>query len=93
MARFFLVPFNIGFHLAHHVDAGVSFRNLPKYHQMLVDSSYINVPGNDKDGSGKVPGNGRVYQYPNYRSLWSAPYFSYLRSANYLVILVWNYSL
>jgi fatty acid desaturase len=36
-ARFFLVPFNIGFHLAHHVDAGVPFRNLPKYHQMLVD--------------------------------------------------------
>ena len=71
-AQFFLVPFNIGFHLAHHVDAGVSFRNLPKYHQMLVDSSYINVPGNDKDGSGKVPGNGRGYQYPNYRSLWSA---------------------
>jgi fatty acid desaturase len=60
-ARFFLVPFNIGFHLAHHVDAGVPFRNLPKYHQMLVDSSYVSV------GS-----NGRGYQYPNYRSLWSA---------------------
>ena len=71
-AQFFLVPFNIGFHLAHHVDAGVSFRNLPKYHQMLVDSSYINVPVNGKDGHGKVPGNGRGYQYPNYRSLWSA---------------------
>ena len=55
-ARFFLVPFNIGFHLAHHVDAGVPFRNLPKYHQMLVDSSYINVE----------------YEHPNYRSLWSA---------------------
>jgi fatty acid desaturase len=55
-ARFFLVPFNIGFHLAHHVDAGVPFRNLPKYHQMLIDSSYINVE----------------YEHPNYRSLWSA---------------------
>jgi fatty acid desaturase len=66
-ARFFLVPFNIGFHLAHHVDAGVPFRNLPKYHQMLIDSSYINVAGN-----GKAAGNGRGYQYPNYRSLWSA---------------------
>jgi fatty acid desaturase len=55
-ARFFLVPFNIGFHLAHHVDAGVPFRNLPKYHQMLIDSSYINVE----------------YENPNYRSLWSA---------------------
>ena len=60
-ARFFLVPFNIGFHLAHHVDAGVPFRNLPKYHQMLVDSTYVSV---GTDGQG--------YQYPNYRSLWSA---------------------
>jgi fatty acid desaturase len=66
-ARFFLVPFNIGFHLAHHVDAGVPFRNLPKYHQMLIDSSYINVAGN-----GKAAGDDRGYQYPNYRSLWSA---------------------
>jgi len=60
-ARFFLVPFNIGFHLAHHVDAGVPFRNLPKYHQMLVDSTYVSVGA-----------DGRGYQYPNYRSLWSA---------------------
>ena len=60
-ARFFLVPFNIGFHLAHHVDAGVPFRNLPKYHQMLTSSSYVSV---GTDGQG--------YQYPNYRSLWSA---------------------
>ena len=66
-ARFFLVPFNIGFHLAHHVDAGVPFRNLPKYHQILIDSSYVNVAGNGGNG-----GNGRGYQYPNYRSLWSA---------------------
>ena len=63
-ARFFLVPFNIGYHLAHHVDAGVPFRNLPKYHQMLVNSSFVNVGGNG--------GNDRGYQYPNYRSLWSA---------------------
>lgn len=69
-ARFFLVPFNIGFHLAHHVDAGVPFRNLPKYHQMLIDSSYISVAGND--GSDKAAGDGRGYQYPNYRSVWAA---------------------
>ena len=55
-ARFFLVPFNIGFHVAHHVDAGVPFRNLPKYHHMLVDSNYITPK----------------YQYPNYRTLWTA---------------------
>ena len=66
-ARFFLVPFNIGFHLAHHVDAGVPFRNLPKYHQMLVNSSYVTVGGNGGNG-----GNDRGYQYPNYRSLWTA---------------------
>ncbi|MDA3012843.1 MAG: fatty acid desaturase family protein [Actinomycetota bacterium] len=54
LARFFLVPFNIGFHLAHHVDAGVPFRNLPTYHRMLVESGYVN-PG---------------YEYPSYRSLW-----------------------
>jgi fatty acid desaturase len=65
-ARFFLVPFNIGFHLAHHVDAGVPFRNLPKYHQMLVDSTYVNVAGNARGY--QYPN----YQYPNYRSLWAA---------------------
>ena len=56
LPRFFLVPFNIGYHLAHHVDAGVPFRHLPRFHRMLVDSGYVN-PG---------------YEYPTYRSLWSA---------------------
>ena len=55
LPRFFLVPFNIGFHLAHHVDAGVPFRNLPRYHQMLVTSTYVSED----------------YQYANYRTLWS----------------------
>jgi fatty acid desaturase len=54
LARFFLVPYNIGFHLAHHVDAGVPFRNLPRYHRMLVESGYVN-PG---------------YEYSSYRTLW-----------------------
>ena len=56
MARFFLVPFNIGFHLAHHVDAGVPFRNLPRYHRLLSESGYVTAG----------------YEYPNYRSLWHA---------------------
>ena len=56
LPRFFLVPFNIGFHLAHHVDAGVPFRNLPRYHQMLVDSGYVSSS----------------YEYSSYRRLWSA---------------------
>ncbi len=56
LARFFLVPFHIGWHLAHHVDAGVPFRNLPAYHQMLIASGYVD-PG---------------YEYPTYRALWKA---------------------
>ena len=32
-ARFMLVPYNIGWHLPHHVDSGVPFRNLPRYHR------------------------------------------------------------
>ena len=53
---FYLVPYKIGYHLAHHVDAGVPFRHLPEYHRMLRESGYV-------DDS---------YEYPNYRSLWSA---------------------
>jgi len=56
LAQFFLVPFNIGFHLAHHVDAGVPFRNLPRYHRLLIDAGYVN------DG----------YEYPSYPAIWRA---------------------
>ena len=56
LARFFLVPFNIGFHLAHHVDAGVPFRNLPRYHRLLVQTGYVN-PG---------------YEYSSYPAIWRA---------------------
>jgi len=33
-------PYNIGFHLAHHVDSGVSMHNLAKYHQALEEAGY-----------------------------------------------------
>ena len=56
IARFYLVPYNIGFHLAHHVDAGVPFRHLPKYHALLRDTRYV-------DDS---------YEYPSYGALWKA---------------------
>lgn len=56
IARFAMVPFNIGFHLAHHVDAGVPFRNLPHYHRSLVESGYV-TPG---------------LEYRSYRALWAA---------------------
>jgi fatty acid desaturase len=40
-ARFLLVPYRIGWHLAHHVDAGVPFRNLPLLHDALREAGYV----------------------------------------------------
>ena len=56
LARFLLVPYNIGWHLAHHVDAGVPFRNLPRYHRALIESGYV----------------GAGVEYPSYRTIWRA---------------------
>ncbi len=56
LARSFLVPHCIGFHLAHHVDSGVPMRHLPRYHRALVESGYVQ-PG---------------LEYPNYPALWRA---------------------
>ncbi len=53
-ARFWMVPFHTGWHVAHHLDAGVSFRNLPRFHNELVAAGYF------PDG----------LIYPNYRALW-----------------------
>ena len=55
-ARFMLVPYNIGWHLAHHVDSGVPFRNLPKYHQALREAGYV-------DDS---------FEYASYPAIWKA---------------------
>jgi fatty acid desaturase len=41
VARFFIVPFHIGWHLAHHVDAGVPMANLPKLHTELARAGYV----------------------------------------------------
>ncbi len=41
IARFFMVPYHIGWHLSHHVDMGVPWRNLPTYHRELVEAGYI----------------------------------------------------
>jgi len=41
LARFFLVPYRIGWHLAHHVDAGVPFRRLPELHEALREAGYV----------------------------------------------------
>jgi fatty acid desaturase len=55
-SRTFLVPFHIGWHLAHHVDAGVSMRHLPEYHRALRESGYV-TPG---------------LEFPSYHALWRA---------------------
>jgi fatty acid desaturase len=55
-ARFWMVPYNTGWHIAHHVDAGIPWRNLPRFHAELVRAGYI------VDG----------LEYPSYRSLWRA---------------------
>ncbi len=41
IARFWMVPYRIGWHLAHHVDSGVPMYNLPKYHRELIAAGYI----------------------------------------------------
>jgi fatty acid desaturase len=55
-ARFMMVPYNIGFHMAHHVDAGVPFRHLPEYHRLLHEAGYLD----------------NNLEYPTYPSLWRA---------------------
>ena len=55
-ARFLLVPYNIGWHLAHHVDSGVPFRNLPRLHRALRDSGYVD----------------ETFEYPSYPAIWRA---------------------
>ncbi|MGZ4709912.1 MAG: fatty acid desaturase family protein [Acidimicrobiales bacterium] len=56
LARFWMVPFNTGWHLAHHVDMGVPFRNLPALHTELVDAGWVTPE----------------LEYPTYRDLWRA---------------------
>ena len=39
--RFWIVPFNTGWHLAHHTDMGVPFQNLPALHEELIASGWV----------------------------------------------------
>ena len=41
IARFWFVPYNTGWHLAHHVDMGVPWHNLPAYHRELQRAGYV----------------------------------------------------
>ena len=56
LANFFFVPLNVGYHLAHHVDMLVPYRNLPLLDQALMEDGYISSD----------------LIWPNYRSLWKA---------------------
>jgi fatty acid desaturase len=56
LARFWLVPLNTGWHLAHHVDMGVPWRNLPQLHAELERAGYATD----------------ALTYPSYRALWRA---------------------
>jgi fatty acid desaturase len=53
-ARFWIVPYNTGWHLAHHVDIGIPWRNLPKLHDELVASGWVTP----------------ALTYPSYLALW-----------------------
>ncbi len=54
LARFWFVPYNTGWHLAHHVDSGVPFQHLPRLHDGLVAAGWVRPE----------------VIYPNYRALW-----------------------
>ncbi|HEY0520981.1 MAG TPA: fatty acid desaturase [Ilumatobacteraceae bacterium] len=56
LARFILVPYNIGWHLAHHVDSGVPFRNLPRFHRALHEAGYVDD----------------TIEYASYPAIWRA---------------------
>jgi len=56
LARFWMVPYNTGWHLAHHVDMGIPFRKLPALHTELVRAGWV------------VP----EIEYPSYLALWKA---------------------
>lgn len=54
LARFWMVPYNTGWHLAHHVDMGVPFQNLPALHDELVRAGWVT----------------EALTYPSYTALW-----------------------
>ena len=56
LARFLMVPLNTGWHLAHHVDMGVPWRNLPRLHEELRAAGYVTPD----------------LTYPTYTALWRA---------------------
>jgi fatty acid desaturase len=56
LARFWMVPYHTGWHLAHHVDSGIPWRNLPALHAELVAAGWVTD----------------ALTYPSYTALWRA---------------------
>ncbi len=56
LARYWMVPYHTGWHLAHHVDMGVPWRNLPRFHAELVRAGWVTPQ----------------LEYPSYRAFWRA---------------------
>jgi fatty acid desaturase len=54
LPSFFMVPYNIGYHLSHHVDMGVPWRRLPQLHKELLAAGYVTSE----------------LEYPSYTALW-----------------------
>jgi fatty acid desaturase len=55
-SSFYFVPFNLGWHIAHHTDSGIPFRSLPKYHRQLQASGFVTD----------------AYEYSSYLAIWRA---------------------
>jgi fatty acid desaturase len=55
-SSFYFVPFNLGWHIAHHADSGIPFRSLPKYHHQLRASGFVTD----------------TYEYGSYLAIWRA---------------------
>jgi fatty acid desaturase len=56
LARYWMVPYHTGWHLAHHVDMGVPWTNLPRLHDELVAAGWVTP----------------AIEYPSYRAFWRA---------------------
>lgn len=56
IARVLIAPYSVGYHLAHHVDSGVPFRNLPQLHRALLDGGYLD----------------HASTWPSYSALWKS---------------------
>ena len=56
VARYWMVPYHTGWHLAHHADMAVPWTNLPRLHDELVATGWVTPE----------------LEYPSYRAFWRA---------------------